>query len=274
MSYWDKYNELLQMFFEPAIDYANSIEAITFETDAEIQAQQERWDKIHKAYGRGVKDVIEYMLANYKILPKEFTEKDSMYCQCPEPDRDTGYIYCQRCYKNVSDARMRFLTGKDEMFLMPAKEEDLEELQRKRLRDSYEYNDMCARATLHPGKSIDEVKHIQLEKRIEDTYKFVNELLLNTKPMNTPETRKYVVELIQKRIDHQVIVRCNEENNSPEIIDSNLLIAELLWNVPYDSKGPQILKSVLVFGDKVAVENYNFQNFLDNETFKFIQKGI
>jgi hypothetical protein len=147
-------------------------------------------------------------------------------------------------------------------------------LKRKRLRDSYEYHDMCARATIHPGKTIDEVKQIQLEKRIDDTYKFVNELLLNTTPMNTQETRKYVVELIQKRIDHEVIVKCDEENNSPEVIDMDLLVAELFWNVPYDAKTPQIQHSILVFGKQEQIDKYQKQYLLDNELFKFIEKGI
>jgi hypothetical protein len=218
--------DIKSMFWEPAIDYANTVEPITFETDEELPAQQERWDLVHKAYGKGVEDVIDFVMANYKLK-----------------------------------------------VIVPVKKETEEET-RLKLRDSFEYHDMCARATLHPGKSIDDVKQIHLNRRIEDTYKFVNEILLNTTPMNTPETRRYVVDLIQKRIEYNVIVRCNEENNPPDVIDQNLLIAELLWNVPYDSKGPQMLKSVLVFGNKIDVENYNFQNFLDNETFKFIQKGI
>jgi hypothetical protein len=71
-----------------------------------------------------------------------------------------------------------------------------------------------------------------------------------------------------------VIVRCNEENNPPDVIDQNLLIAELMWNVPYDNKGPAIQKSTLIFGDKAAVEKYQFSWMIDNETFKFIEKGI
>jgi hypothetical protein len=148
--------DIKSMFWEPAIDYANAIEAITFETDEEIQAQQERWDKIHKAYGRGVEDVTDFILSNYKL------EK-----------------------------------------ILPVKEETEDEI-RIRLRSDFEYHDMCARATLHPGKTLEEVKFIHMEKRIEDAYKFINEILQNTTPMNTPETRKYVVELIQKRIEYMV----------------------------------------------------------------------
>lgn len=260
-------NDLLVMFWEQSTDYANKN---TPADKNEEDDNSELWLQLSEAYQQASKDVIDYVIDNYElhaIVPSE-------YCKCEIPDRETGYSYCMKCHKSISDARMRLLVGKDEISKEPAKEPDQEEIKRRLMRNDFEWNDICARATLYPGKSIEEVKHIQLEKRIEDTYKFVNDLLLNTKPMNTPETRKYVVELIQKRIDHQVIVRCNEENNSPDIIDQNLLIAELLWNLPYDIKEPQMLKSILVFGDKVAVENYAFQNFLDNETFKFISKGI
>jgi hypothetical protein len=214
------------MFWEPAIDYANAIEPITFETDEELPPQQEKWDKVHKAYTQGVKDVIDYILANFKLE-----------------------------------------------VILPIKEETEEE-KRIRLRDSYEYHSTCARATIFPGKSIEEVSAILLDKRIEETYKFVNDLLLNTTPMNTKETRHYVVELIQKRIDFQVIVKCDEENNPPEVIDENILIAQLFWNTPYDAKGPQIHRSTLVFGEESQIDKYQKQYLLDNELYKFIEKGI
>jgi hypothetical protein len=268
--------DIQSMFWEPAIDYANAVEPITFETDAELPAQQEKWDKVHKAYSKGVTDVLEYIFNNYNVFGDADQKKElnKEYCQCDSPDRDSGYTYCQRCNKNVSDARMRFLVGKDEMFKMPASEPDPDEVMRLKLRDDYEYHDMCARATIHPGKTIDDVKVIHMQKRIEDAYKFINDLLLNTNPMNTPETRKYVVELIQKRINHEVIVRCNEENNPPDIIDENLLIAELFWNVPYDIAAPQISRTVLVFGSEEQIGKYQKQYLLDNEMFKFIQKGL
>jgi hypothetical protein len=263
-------DDIKSMFWEPAIDYANAVEPITFETDEELPAQQERWNKVHKAYGKGVEDVLEFISDNYDVRLKI----PCKYCKCKDPDRESGQIYCKKCHKDISNGRMKFLANPGEKFEIPAKEEDPEEVQRKRLRNDFEYHDKCARATLHPSKTLEEVNFIHMEKRIEDAYKFINEILQNTTPMNTPETRKYVVELIQKRIEYQVIVRCNEENNPPDVIDQNLLIAELMWNVPYDNKGPAIQKSTLIFGDKAAVEKYQFSWMIDNETFKFIEKGI
>ena len=219
-------NDLQLMFWEPAIDYASSVEPITFETDAELPAQQEKWNKVQKAYSRGAKDAIDFITANYKLEE-----------------------------------------------ILPVNPETPEEKE-SRIMSEGEFNDMCARATLFPGKSIEEVKVIQLQKRIESTYEFINELLLNTIPMNTPETRKYVADLIQRRVNFNVIVRCNEENNPPDAIDGNVLIAELMWNRPYDVSTPQLRKSTLIFGDKKAVEKYQFEWMLDNENLKFIEKGI
>ena len=238
--------DVRQMFWEPAIDYANAVEPVTFETDEEMAVKQKKWYKVHNAYNKGVDDVLEYISNNYNIYGSadQTKELNKEFCQCPEPDRDSGYVYCQRCNKNVSPARMRFLTGKDEMFNLPSEEPDPEELKRKRLRDSCEYHSMCARATLFPGKSIDEVKRIQQNRRIEEAYNFVNDILCNTKLINTIETRQWVIKMLQGRLD-AVVVRCNEELNTSEVIDQNLLIAEAMWNSDYSNEYQ--IKKVLLY---------------------------
>ena len=263
--------DIKSMFWEPAVDYASSI--IPFDESPDENEQQLLWDKIHRAYTKGVEDVLEYVFNNYNIYgsANQTKELNKEYCQCEFPDRDSGYVYCQRCNKNVSPARMRFLVGKDEMFDLPSDESDPEELKRKRLRDRGEYHSLCARATLYPGKSIEEVKRIQQNKRIEEAYNFVNDILCNEKnKMNTPETRQWVIKLLQGRLD-AVVVRCNEELNSPDVIDQNLLVAEAMWNSDYSNEY-QIKKVLLVFGEIQQVEKYQRQHYFDNETYKFIQK--
>jgi hypothetical protein len=252
--------DLYLMFRETSRDYATSIVPRIAVKDDEVETENEHWTEILDAYQEGVKNVIEFMFNNYDVYSKESFDDlrkrvDAIvYCQCPEPDRESGYTYCNRCHKHVN-------------FNIP----DQEELERKNLRER-EYNNLCARATLYPGKTIDEVIKILQHQRIEIAYKSVNDILCNTKPINNRETRQWVIKMLQRKLD-AVVVRCDEELNSPEVIDQNLLIAEAIWNSDYSNEY-QIKKVLLVFGEIQQVEKYQRQHYFDNETYKFIQKGI
>lgn len=259
-------DDIKQMFWEPAIDYASSI--IPFDESPEKTEQQQLWDKVHKAYGKGVEDVLEFITDTYDVRLKVPTK----HCNCKTPDRETGQVYCKKCHKDISDGRMRFLANPGEKFEIPAKEEDIEEIKRKQLRRDFEYNNMCARATLYPGKTIEEVKELQFIERIKESYEFVNTVLCNTMAINTEETRRYVIDTLQKRLEFDAVVICNEENNPPEIIDKCLLIAKLLWNSNDGQMGQKYIE--IIFGNPISVSAYQNQQLLDNETFKFIQKGI
>lgn len=200
--------------------------------------------------------------------------KNTMYCQCEIPDRKIGSNYCYKCLKQISDARMRFLVNKDEMFNILVKEPDQEEIIRRRLRNDFEYNTMCARATLYPGKSIEEVKELFLHQRINEAYEYVNDILCNETEINDKKTRKWVVQVLKDRIENNVILKCDEENNSPEIVDNNLLVVDLFWNIPYNAPTCQTQKVRLVFGKEEQVLKYQKQFYMDYEMIKFIQKGI
>ena len=262
--------DIKSMFWEPAVDYASSI--IPFDESPDENEQQLLWDKIHRAYTKGVDDVLEYVFNNYNIYGSANQTKSTedlkkcvdavVYCQCEEPDRDSGYIYCQRCHKNVSPARMRFLVEKDEMFEIPAEEPDPETLKRIKLRENFEYNDMCARATLHPGKSIDEVKVIQFNSRIEAAYTDINERLCNSMPFNEPHTREWVISALKNWFGTNCFVKCNDENNPPDVVDQSLLIAQVTWNSDY-SREHQHKHVSMIFGDKERVERYQTQHLLD-----------
>lgn len=260
-------DDIKQMFWEPAIDYANSIVPITFETDEEMKPIQEKWDAVHNAYGKGVEDVLEFISNNYDVRLKIPTK----HCNCKDPDRDLGQIYCKKCHKDISEGRMRYLVQPGEKFNIPVKEDEVDEA-RRRLRREIDYENLCARATLYPGKSIEEVKELQFIERIKESYEFVNTVLCNTMAINTEETRRYVIDTLQKRLEFDAVVICNEENNPPEIIDKCLLIAKVLWN-PHDGKMGQKYVE-MIFGNPTSVSAYQNQQMLDNETFKFIQKGI
>jgi len=73
---------------------------------------------------------------------------------------------------------------------------------------------------------------------------------------NNEENRRWVIDMIQRRLNHWVIVKCDEENNPVDIMDRNLLIAELIWDDSFGGIKPKIGKTVLVFGKESDVEEY------------------
>lgn len=149
--------------------------------------------------------------------------------------------------------------------------DDNKDEEQKRM-DDIDFNNLCARATLYPGKSIEEVEDIQYVPRLEESYKFINSVLLGTTPMNDKKTRQWVTKTLAGRLSKfGVVVRCNEGNNSPEIIDENLLIARVMRS-SNTSTGVKFVD--LVFGSDEAVKKYTLQRYADQQTFNFIQKGI
>jgi hypothetical protein len=296
--------DLDEMFKITSIDHANTNTPDFGNTAKDAELYNEIWAKIQDAYQQGAKDVMDHIFDTYEVLNKEdidptlenFSEKTKLayrklreteddlkktidaivYCQCPEPDRDPGYTYCQRCHKHVSDARMRFLINKDEKLEIPAKEEDPDELERKRLWKQHydnDFNNLCARATLYPGKSIEEVKLIQMREKIERVYKEMNAQFCQENSFNDELTKGWVRKTLREAFGTQVIIKCDDENNPPEVVGQCLLIARVTWNSDYGLEW-QYKYVDMVFGNPEQVEKYQNQQMLDNETFKFIQKGI
>ena len=218
-------SDLQQMFWEPAIDYASNIVPITFETDEEVIEVQKEWERVHKAYTKGVNDAIDFIFANYDV--KKLGEPQSI--ETPE-DKEL------------------------------------------RIQSEIDYNNFCARATLYPDKSIEEVKHMQKMQRIKEAYDFINGVFMNGIMFNDVETRRWVIEKLQGRLK-DCIAKCDEENNPPEIIDKNLLIAKVMWNSDY-SKTWDVSYVDMIFGAPEQVTEYQKNLYLDNETFKFIEKGL
>ena len=91
--------------------------------------------------------------------------------------------------------------------------------------------------------------------------------------LNDNQTRLWVAVKLKENLGSQVAVQCDRHNNPKEIIDQNLLIAKVTWNSDY-SKTIQLRQVEMIFGEKIAVEKYQNQHFMDNETYKFIAKGI
>jgi hypothetical protein len=139
--------------------------------------------------------------------------------------------------------------------------------------DEIDYNNLCARATLYPGKSIEEVKDIQYVNRVNESYKFINSVLLGTKPMNNRQTREWVQKTLEGRLNkYGVVAKCNEESNTSEVIDKNLLLATIMR--PNSDNSPGFRYMNLVFGDEQRVRDYQIEHYFDNSIYTFIEKGI
>lgn len=65
-------------------------------------------------------------------------------------------------------------------------------------------------------------------KLIEEAYAKVHRMIL-FKPINKA-TRKIVSKNLMKELSFLDEVICNEENNPPEVIDSGMINAKLIWN--------------------------------------------
>jgi hypothetical protein len=141
-------------------------------------------------------------------------------------------------------------------------------------RDSwYKKNNICAKATLYPGKSIAEVEDIQFMDRMEESYKFINSVLLGTEPMNVKQTRQWVQKVLEGRLKkYSVVVKCNEENNPVDVIKNCLLVARIMRPNPDRSSGYRFTD--LIFGDEQKVRDYQIQHYFDSNLYSFIEKGI
>ena len=143
----------------------------------------------------------------------------------------------------------------------------------QKLFDDIDFNNLCARATLYPGKSIAEVNDLQFMERVEDSYKFINSVLLGTTPMNENQIRQWVTKTLEGRLKkYGVVAKCTEENNTPEVIDGNLLVARLMRRNPDNSPGFRFMD--LVFGEEQKVRDFQISHYFDNAIYSFIGKGI
>jgi len=143
----------------------------------------------------------------------------------------------------------------------------------QKIMEDIDYNNMCARATLYPGKSIAEVHDIQYMPRLEESYKFINSVLLGTTPMNDKQTHQWVTKTLEGRLRrYGVVAKCNEENNPPDVIDKCLLIAKVMRNHADGQSGYKYID--LVFGEEEQVKKYTAEWLLNKRLYNFIERGI
>ena len=144
--------------------------------------------------------------------------------------------------------------------------------EQQRLFDNVDFNNLCAKATLYPGKSITEVEDLQFMEKVKESYKFINSVLIGTQPMNNEETRQWVTKTLSGRLKNNVVVKCNNSNNPSDVIDNCLLVARIMRNNPDNSPGFRFMD--LIFGEELKVKEYHMQHYFDNAIFAYIGKGI
>lgn len=66
-----------------------------------------KWHDIESSQIDGKRKWIDWYEEYDKLFPFSIITK---YCECPEPDRETGFSYCMKCHRHVSNERMDELT--------------------------------------------------------------------------------------------------------------------------------------------------------------------
>lgn len=103
-------------------------------------------------------------------------------------------------------------------------------------------------------------RFLLIEKKIKKTPKFLREVYekFNNEfiymspfgPMNDRIFRAAFKERLENKIANS-IVKCDEENNTPEVIDYCCLIAEVMWEENYRKKYYK-----LIFGEPEQIKNF------------------
>jgi len=97
----------------------------------------------------------------------------------------------------------------------------------------------------------------EIGEKINEIYNNLNKRLLDNDSINTVTTRSVVKhnlkqELVGKEFTYPIKIKCDEENNSPEVLEGNILIAKLMWKD--DTKTSHYHN--LIFGKEEDVKKY------------------
>lgn len=65
--------------------------------------------------------------------------------------------------------------------------------------------------------------------RINKVYEKLNSRFADGSYMNTPITRKAIKLTLEKELGHDIQVKCDSENNPPNVIDNQILICRVSW---------------------------------------------
>ena len=91
-----------------------------------------------------------------------------------------------------------------------------------------------------------------MNSQITNIYKTLNAKLLGDTPSNDARLRSYVKKYLEKELPG-VTVKCDEENNSPDVVDSNCLVARVYW----DKKDiDETVYRTLIFGQESQIEKF------------------
>lgn len=86
-------------------------------------------------------------------------------------------------------------------------------------------------------------------QKIQEVYGSIMTEFLRNPTMNTPELRSGILERLCRELPGAG-VKCDEENNPPEIIDQNVLVARISW-----IQDGGLMHTNLYFGDYESIRN-------------------
>jgi hypothetical protein len=237
---------LLNKFWLKAIDYANEQDYEDIEDKEERYSQ---WLEYQFTYRAAALEVIDFILGTYALtIPNEESELKSFS-------------------KDIQDQH-QLLKQKAEALKEKFFPEDL--LQTKSNREALQEKAEILRKKIY-GNTV--MKETEREAKIKETYGYINNVLSNQQDVNDKQTRRWVIDKIQQKMEFDVIAICNDENNPPEIVDANILVVDLLWNTDY-TKTFNMTKARLIFGQPDQVEKYQQKLYYDQTIQNFIFKGI
>ena len=88
-----------------------------------------------------------------------------------------------------------------------------------------------------------------MKEKIQEVREKLNNEICAAMPINNKSTREFIKTRLEEELgDSVLVIKCDEENNSPEIVDMNCAIARVSWLDSCQAK-----YSNLIFGQDVQV---------------------
>lgn len=219
---------LYEMFFEKAIEFADIHCKKIFIDNSDKQTDE--WLTLNAAYNKGAIDAIEFIFENYNISGQK-TPDENLKIKTPKESAKIAEIL-----KNKLTDTNRFSTFNiDEIY------------------PDISTNDKMIKARLY----VDELyPNPTINDRITEAHSYVNNLLTKValfKESNNAAIHLLVITKLKERIGNVEVI-CDETNNTPEAVDSKIVIAKVMWTD----------NNIRKYQDLFFGEEYNITKFLLN----------
>ena len=96
---------------------------------------------------------------------------------------------------------------------------------------------------------------MNVNRKITDTYRELNRILLEDKFVNDIETRDYVRSVFHLRLGKKFTVKCDQENNPSDIIKLKLMAVRIMWDD--ENKNNQYFYINIILGDPEVAKVYH-----------------